>query len=30
LRNAQRATVDWRFTTARAREKLKQLYPVIP
>jgi hypothetical protein len=29
LRNAQRATVDWRFTTACAREKLKRLYPVI-
>jgi hypothetical protein len=28
-RNDQRATVDWQFTTARAREKLKRLYPVI-
>ncbi len=28
-RNANRATVDWRFTTADARIKLKKLYPVI-
>ncbi len=28
-RNAMRATVDWRFTTADARIKLKHLYPVI-
>ncbi len=28
-RNAMRATVHWRFTTADARIKLKQLYPVI-
>ena len=28
-RNDQRATVDWQFTTAHAREKLKRLYPVI-
>jgi hypothetical protein len=28
-RNDQRATVDWQFTTARAREKLKRFYPVI-
>jgi hypothetical protein len=28
-RNDQRATVDWQFTTARAREKLNRLYPVI-
>jgi len=26
-RNAARATVDWRFTTADARIKLKRLYP---
>jgi len=26
-RNKQRATVDWRFTTADARVKLKRLYP---
>jgi hypothetical protein len=29
-RNANKATVDWRFTTADARIKLKKLYPVIP
>jgi hypothetical protein len=28
-RNAMRATVHWRFTTAEARIKLKHLYPVI-
>jgi hypothetical protein len=28
-RNEQKATVDWQFTTAHAREKLKRLYPVI-
>ena len=28
-RNAAKATVDWRFTTADARIKLKKLYPVI-
>lgn len=28
-RNDQKATVDWQFTTAHAREKLKRLYPVI-
>jgi DDE superfamily endonuclease len=28
-RNAHQATVDWRFTTADARIKLKKLYPVI-
>jgi transposase len=28
-RNSQHATVDWRFTTADARIKLKKLYPVI-
>ena len=28
-RNDQRATVDWQFTTAHAREKLKRLYPII-
>lgn len=26
-RNAQRATISWRFTTADARTKLKRLYP---
>ena len=29
-RNAKGATVDWRFTTADARIKLKRLYPSIP
>ena len=28
-RNMNQATVDWRFTTADARIKLKKLYPVI-
>ena len=28
-RNTKKATVDWRFTTADARIKLKKLYPVI-
>ena len=28
-RNARRMTVDWRFTTADARIKLKRLYPSI-
>ena len=28
-RNTNRSTVDWRFTTADARIKLKRLYPVI-
>ena len=28
-RNAKVAKVDWRFTTADARIKLKYLYPVI-
>jgi DDE superfamily endonuclease len=28
-RNAERATIDWRFTTAQARIKLKRLYPSI-
>jgi hypothetical protein len=28
-RNAAAATVDWRFTTADARIKLKHLYPVL-
>jgi hypothetical protein len=27
-RNAAQATVDWRFTTAKARRKLKPIYPV--
>ena len=28
-RNAAEMTVDWRFTTADARIKLKRLYPSI-
>jgi hypothetical protein len=28
-RNTRKATVEWRFTTADARIKLKKLYPVI-
>ena len=28
-RNAARATIDWRFTTADARIKLKKLYPTL-
>ena len=28
-RNAQNSTIDWRFTTADARIKLKRLYPSI-
>ncbi len=28
-RNAKTVKVDWRFTTADARIKLKHLYPVI-
>jgi hypothetical protein len=28
-RNEQRATVNWQFTSADARNKLKRLYPVI-
>jgi len=28
-RNAQNHTVDWQFTTADARIKLKRLYPSI-
>jgi hypothetical protein len=28
-RNAEAATVDWQFTTAAARAKLKHLYPVL-
>ena len=29
VRNRAATTVDWRFTTADARIKLKKLYPVI-
>jgi hypothetical protein len=28
-RNAVTATIDWQFTTAEARIKLKRLYPVV-
>jgi hypothetical protein len=28
-RNTLKATVDWRFTTADARIKLKRLYPIV-
>lgn len=28
-RNAQPATIDWRFTSTDARTKLKRLYPAI-
>jgi hypothetical protein len=28
-RNRQQASVDWRFTTAEARTKLRRLYPSI-
>jgi len=28
-RNLEQATIDWRFTTADARIKLKRLYPVV-
>jgi hypothetical protein len=28
-RNISEATIEWRFTTADARIKLKRLYPVI-
>lgn len=28
-RNAARGTIEWRFTTAEARIKLKRLYPVL-
>lgn len=28
-RNERKATVDWRFTIAKARDKLRRLYPVI-
>jgi hypothetical protein len=29
VRNQQRATVNWQFTSVHARNKLKRLYPVI-
>ncbi|MDQ3702837.1 MAG: transposase, partial [Chloroflexota bacterium] len=29
-RNQARATVEWRFTSATARTKLRRVYPVVP
>ncbi|HEY3379944.1 MAG TPA: IS630 family transposase, partial [Armatimonadota bacterium] len=29
-RNAAKATIEWRFTSANARIKLSRLYPSIP
>ena len=29
-RNAEQATIDWRFSIADARKKLKRLYPSLP
>lgn len=29
-RNADQATIDWRFTITKARDKLQRLYPVVP
>jgi hypothetical protein len=28
-RNARRATINWQFTSRRARVKLKRLYPIV-
>lgn len=28
-RNTDRSTIDWRFTTADARIKLRRLYPTV-
>jgi hypothetical protein len=28
-RNVEQSTIDWRFTTADSRIKLKRLYPAI-
>jgi hypothetical protein len=28
-RNAEQATIDWRFSITDAREKLKRLYPSL-
>lgn len=30
LRNAEQATIDWRFSVTEARKKLKRLYPSLP
>ena len=29
-RNAEQATIDWRFSVTEARKKLKRLYPSLP
>jgi hypothetical protein len=29
-RNAEQATIDWRFSVTDARQKLKRLYPSLP
>ena len=29
-RNAEQATIDWRFSVSDARDKLKRLYPSLP
>jgi hypothetical protein len=29
LRNGNQAGIDWQFTTAKARTKLKRLYPTL-
>jgi hypothetical protein len=29
-RNTEQATIDWRFSVADARQKLKRLYPLLP
>jgi len=29
LRNANQTGIDWQFTTAQARTKLKRLYPTL-
>jgi hypothetical protein len=29
-RNAEQATIDWRFSVTDARKKLKRLYPSLP
>ena len=29
-RNAEQATIDWRFSVTEARKKLERLYPSLP
>jgi hypothetical protein len=29
-RNAEQATIDWRFSVTDARKKLERLYPSLP